>query len=416
MISSRTDTHIHASQHPNAGIFGKTTLLSWLTTYTYPLEASLKNPSKARNVYNQCVSRTLSHGTTTAAYYATAHASSTNILADICLAKGQRAFVGRVCMDTDLSPEYYRDESPEFAIRETEAVIEHCRAVDPERHLIMPILTPRFAPSCTPPLLSSLGRLATSSQLPIQTHIAENTAEVALVRKRFPDSASYAAVYDDYGLLTSKTVLAHAIHLSPNETALIRERGSCVSHCPVSNISLSSGLCPVRELLDTGITVGLGTDVSGGYSSSMLVAAREASMVSRTLASLVSDDENEEIETPAAHEQNERQKTTIRDRKKLSVEECLYLATVGGARCLGLEHKISRFEVGMEWDAQLIELTQMNVEHDGSGDGEGEMDAGLPELWGKEKWDEKVAKWLFCGDDRNTKRVYVRGKLVHQRG
>lgn len=416
MISSRADTHIHASQHPNAGLFGKTTLLSWLTTYTYPLEASLKTPSKARTVYDQCVSRTLSHGTTTAAYYATAHVSSTNILADICLAKGQRAFIGRVCMDTDLSPEYYRDESPEFAIKETEAVIAHCHDIDPKRHLITPILTPRFAPSCTPPLLSSLGHLAAETQLPIQTHIAENTAEVALVRERFPDHANYAAVYDDYGLLTPKMVLAHAIHLSPDETALIKKRQSCISHCPVSNISLSSGLCPVRELLDNGITVGLGTDVSGGYSSSMLVAAREASMVSRTLASLISDDENEEIETPAAHEQNERQKTTIRDRKKLSVEECLYLATVGGARCLGLEHKISRFEVGMEWDAQLIELTQMNVEHDGSGDGEGEMDAGLPELWGKEKWDEKVAKWLFCGDDRNTKRVYVRGKLVHQRG
>lgn len=146
----------------------------------------------------------------------------------------------------------------------------------------------------------------------------------------------------------------------------------------------------------------------------MLAAARDASLVSRTLASLVSEDEDREIELPVPEEEivpnepNMPRKTTVREHKKLSVEECLYLATRGGARCLGLGEKVGGFEVGMEWDAQLVELAEVG------GQGEGE-DEGLVELWGEETWEEKVAKWLFCGDDRNTKRVYVRGVLVHER-
>ena len=139
--------------------------------------------------------------------------------------------------------------------------------------------------------------------------------------------------------------------------------------------------------------MGLGTDVSGGYSASILVAAREAAMVSRTIAALTPEDED-------------------KDRQKLSVEECLYLATRGGAKCLGLETKIGAFEMGMQWDAQLVQLASVDGDNNGSRRLE---DEGVAELWGGETWDEKVAKWMFCGDDRNTKRVWVNGRLVHTR-
>ena len=263
------------------------------------------------------------------------------------------------------------------------------------------------------------------------------------------------------------------------------QRQSKISHCPVSNTSLSSGLCPVRELLDQGITVGLGTDVSGGYSSSILTAAREAGMVSRTVAALTPDNQDQDHDGPGAKlnsdtgdpnqnpnpatpsptkapsadkasspsETSPRYSTSTKDRKKLSVEECLYLATRGGAACLNLSHKIGAFEVGMEWDAQLIQLATIppptspphpphshpsshpaQTQSGGGGEGEvvagsagedemvevgmgmGDEDEGLVELWGKETWSEKVAKWLFCGDDRNTRKVFVRGRLVFERG
>lgn len=112
------DTHLHASQYPNVGIFGKSTLLDWLNRYTFPLEASLRDPAKARAVYARCIRKTLSHGTTCAAYYATVDVASTNLLADLCGEAGQRALVGRVCMD-QLSPAWYRDETPEASVAAT---------------------------------------------------------------------------------------------------------------------------------------------------------------------------------------------------------------------------------------------------------------------------------------------------------
>ena len=109
-------------------------------------------------------------------------------------------------MDSELNPEYYRDESPEFAVKETKDVIAHIGSIDPEHKLIMPILTPRFAPSCSSTLMSRLGDLASEKQLPIQSHISENKSEVDLVRSLFPEHASYADVYAAHNLLTPRTV------------------------------------------------------------------------------------------------------------------------------------------------------------------------------------------------------------------
>ena len=322
-------------------------------------------------------------------------------------------------MDTDLNPDYLRDESPEQAVEDTKATIAHIDSIDPTHTLITPIITPRFAPSCSSRLLSDLGTLAKESDLPIQTHLSENKSEVALVRKLFPTSDSYAHVYDAHGLLTPKTVLAHCVHLSPNERKLLQERKSKVSHCPVSNTSISSGLCPVRQLLDDGIEVGLGTDISGGYSTSVLVAAREAAMVSRTLAALTPDEpETEEApreRNPAdvdATNHHTKHSTPASDRQKLSVEECFYLATVGGAKCLGLQGKIGAFEVGMQFDAQFVQLDDADDVDIRNKDKDKDKSNGPVELWSRETWDEKMAKWLFCGDDRNTKKVYVAGRLV----
>ena len=292
-------------------------------------------------------------------------------------------------MDSHIHPSYYVDASAEAAIADTRATIDHIRSLDPEFKLISPIITPRFAPSCTPALLSALGSLHRETNLPIQTHISENTAEMALVKEMFPDHASYADVYDAFGLLTSKTVLAHACHLSPDEIGLVRDRGAKVAHCPVSNSYLSSGICPVRDLLDAGVDVGLGTDVSGGYSPSVLVAAREVGGVSRIRVGVCGEEVEEEK----------------KERMKLGVVECLYLATRGGAKVLGLEGRVGGWEVGMEWDAQFVDLGRVV-------DAEGEGGKGGVSLWGKEGWEEKLAKWVFCGDERNTRAVWVGGRLV----
>lgn len=284
-----------------------------------------------------------------------------------------------------MSPAYYRDESAETAVRDSEASIAAIRALDPRAELVAPILTPRFAPSCTPQSMKGLAGLAEQHEVRVQTHISENTGEIALVRELFPDSQSYTAVYDEAGLLRKGTVLAHAVHLADEEVQLVKARGAGVSHCPCSNTCLASGACPVRKLLDAGVEVGLGTDVSGGYSGSMLEEVRQAVLVSRH-RSIADGDE----------------------KAKLSFGEALWLATGGGARVMGLQDRVGKFEVGMEWDAQMVRLGQVGET--------GEMiGGGLVELYGEESWEDKVAKWVYTGDDRNTTAVWVKGRQVHSR-
>ncbi|KAJ5208076.1 hypothetical protein N7449_002455 [Penicillium cf. viridicatum] len=429
------DTHIHAPQYPNAGLFGSSTLLDWLETYTFPVESRFGSPPDpktghqtqtdpketpllAQQIYDQVISRTLSHGTTCASYYATNHVPATNALSSLCKTRGQRAFIGRACMDNpDFCVDYYRDFSADDSILATRQTIEFIHTLDPEGKLVKPIVTPRFAPSCTRLALQSLGELAASYSPPlhIQTHISENINELALVKELFPEADSYAAVYDKYNLLTPRTILAHAVHLSADERALIRTREAKISHCPASNSALGSGICPVRTLLDEGITVGLGTDVSGGYSPSILEAARQACLSSRLLGQ------------SAAWQRDHPQGADgdgADGREKLSVQESLYLATRGGAAVVNMGSDLGGFDMGMLWDVQLIRLGGVKlvekspldgVPGDGSADLVQAGPVGNVDLFGAETWEEKIQKWVWSGDDRNVKAVWVGGRLVHSR-
>jgi len=302
--------------------------------------------------------------------------------------------------DPNINPDYLRDESPESALADTQSTIAHIKSIDPTYSLVSPIITPRFAPSCTSDLLHKLGHLAKTTNLPCQTHISENINEINLVKELFPSHSSYAAVYDHHGLLTSKMILGHAIHLTPSERALIKSRDSKISHCPVSNSALTSGAAFVRTLLNEGITVGLGTDVSGGYSSSMLEVVRQATLVSRHVAMTDGED------------------------AKLALEEALYLATRGGAKVVGLEDKIGGFDVGKEWDAMLVNLTMVPEGNEDINDEDMSIDEGVftidksdgpVDVFGWETWPERVAKWVYNGDDRNTFDVWVKGRKVFSR-
>ena len=259
------------------------------------------------------------------------------------------------------------------------------RKLDPTGELLAPIITPRFAPSCLTDTLTELGKLANEEDLRIQTHISENVNELKLVESLFPMHNSYAEVYDHHSLLTPRTILAHAVHLTSDERALVKKRNSKISHCPASNSALGSGFCPVRTMLDEGIDVGLGTDVSGGYSPSILETVRQACLVSRHVGFVNGGD----------------------SRYNLGVAEGLHLATVGGAKVVGMQNKLGAFEDGMLWDAQEIQLNKVNDEGEGG-------DSGV-DIFGWESWEDRIAKWVWNGDDRNVKRVWVGGRLVHER-
>ncbi|RAH52982.1 chlorohydrolase family protein [Aspergillus piperis CBS 112811] len=404
------DTHIHAPQYPNAGIFGDAGLLHWLLNYTFPIEASFGStkfpsipPPNAYRVYNQVIARTLANGTTCASYFATIHVPATNLLASLCLARGQRALIGRVCMDRpEQCPDYLRDESPDIAIDKTQDSIDHIHRIDPEGALIKPIVTPRFAPSCTPRSLGKLSKLAASYSPPlhIQTHLAENLDELELVHDLYPDANDYTSVYKYFKLLTPRTILAHCVHLSDDERTMIADNKAKLSHCPASNSALGSGICEVRKAIEAGITVGLGTDVSGGYSPSILETVRQACLVSRLLPHMSGSSEGQNKDNDGV------------PKEVLSIEEALYLATRGGAAVVDMADQIGGFDQGMVWDAQLVKLGKFNPA--GKWGKTGGVETAVDVFDEGQEWKEKVHKWVWNGDSRNVRMVWVGGKLVHR--
>ncbi|CAH2002407.1 unnamed protein product [Acanthoscelides obtectus] len=301
LIPGFVDTHIHAPQYPNCGLGYDKPLLEWLQAYTYKLERKYRDLEYSRKVFNAVVRRTLNHGTTTACYFASLFQDASLILVDAVLKYGQRAFIGKINMTT-LAPDDYV-ETPEETIKLTRKFIESVRSKDCE--LVEPIVTPRFALSLEMDSMIELGQLVKEYNVNVQTHISENTDEVKQVNSKY--GLPYANVYDKAGLLTPKTVLAHGIYLTDEELSLLSQRGSSVSHCPDSNTCLKSGMCDVRRLFSFGIKVGLGTDVSGGASPSIVSAMRSALATSINLS------------------------FGQKNYKPLNYLDVFYLATLGGA-------------------------------------------------------------------------------------
>ena len=391
LVPGFVDTHTHAPQYFFTGKGYDLQLLDWLNTYTFPAEAKFSREAHAAAVCSNAVRRTLQHGTTSCVYFCSLHTDAALALGRACAAQGQRALVGKVNMDRN-APDYYVEGSAATSLSETERLLRELPTVAPPS-LVQPILTPRFVPTCTSELMSGLGALAKARGLRVQTHVSENKGEIAWVRELHPEQPSYAAVYDAAGLLREGTILAHGIHLDAAERALVRERGAVVSHCPMSNNMLSSGCLNVRRMLDEGVRVALGTDVSGGASPSMLTAIREALKVSNLVAIGAGGgggDEPGEAGAAAGGGGGPRWPA-------LKFAEAFWLATVGGAQALAWPGVTGDFGVGSTFDAVAVD-----PEAAGSGvdlyDDDGSLDA--------------FQKWLQLGDDRNTAAVWVGGRQV----
>ena len=183
-----------------------------------------------------------------------------SVVMGLTIMLGQRAFVGKCCMDHH-SPEDYI-ETTEQSLASTKSFISYFDNLPKpssgdQPPLVQPIITPRFALSCTSGLLDSLGELANSRapSIAIQTHLSENQKEIVSTLEEFPDCKLYAEVYDKAGLLGEGTILAHCVHLEDKEMEIIKARKAGISHCPVSNMNLNSGVAEVRKLLDMGIKV-----------------------------------------------------------------------------------------------------------------------------------------------------------------
>ncbi|XP_078070147.1 guanine deaminase [Mustelus asterias] len=369
-IPGLIDTHIHAPQYPNMGSCLDLPLLDWLTKYTFPIEAKFGDLKFAEETYTKVVKRTLSNGTTTACYFATIHTDSTLKLCDVVNELGQRAFVGKVCMDLNAVFPVYKELLGESVSETARFVAELTGRKYP---LVKPIVTPRFGLSCSPELLQQLGSFANSNNLHIQSHISESSKEVEAIKKSFPTYKNYSEVYNKHSLLTDKTIMAHGVYLSDDELELFQRKGVAISHCPNSNTALCSGLFDARNALNHKVKIGLGTDVSGGYSPSVLNAMRSAIDVTKILSLKSSNYE------------------------KLSCQEVFRLATLGGSQALGLGKVIGNFEVGKDFDAVLVKTNVPNSPF---------------EVFPDDSQQDIFEKFLYLGDDRNMVEVYVAGKKV----
>ncbi|KAJ3199792.1 hypothetical protein HDU67_002548 [Dinochytrium kinnereticum] len=387
LIPGFIDTHIHAPQYVFTGTGTDLPLLEWLQKYTFPRESAFADTDYAKGAYARAVTRSARCGTTTACYYGTLHLEASKILVNVVSSIGQRAFVGKVNMDRN-SPEYYT-ETTQSSIKDTTDFVDYVSSVNSS--LITPVLTPRFVPSCTSELMSFLGKLAVERNLPIQSHLSENRNEIKWVAELHPEETTYTGVYKRYGLLNQRSVMAHCIHLDEEERKLMLETGAGVSHCPTSNFSLVSGVLNVRRLLNEGIKVGLGTDVAGGYSPSILDAIRHAIVASKVVAARSQETAETKIIEP------------------LSYSEAFYLATVGGAQVMGLEDRVGNFSTGKEFDALVVDL---------SAGLQGEVvDLSNPPNFSVDIFphDDVVTafeKFIFLGDDRNISQVWVQGKKL----
>ena len=275
ILQSFCDMHLHAPQYPMLGMGMDLPLLDWLNTYTFRTEARFADLDYARMHDRSLAEHLVSYGTTRVCMFSSLHTDATLVLMEELERVGISGFVGKVNMDRN-SPDYYCETSEESK-RETLRWLDACDRFS----RIRPIITPRFTPSCSDELMEWLGRIAGERNLPVQSHLSENTSEIALVRSLHPDCAQYWETYAKYGLWKPGTLMAHCVHSDEREREAIKAHGVTVVHCADSNTNIASGVAPIRTMLDEGINVVLGSDIAGGAHLSMLNVIQMSIRVSK---------------------------------------------------------------------------------------------------------------------------------------
>ncbi|KAG8343394.1 putative Amidohydrolase family [Trypanosoma vivax] len=385
LLPGMVDLHVHAPQWPQLGKALDRSLETWLQHYTFPLEAKYADLEFAEKSYSSLVSALLANGTTTVAYYATVHLDASVLLAKICLNKGQRAVIGRVSMDLPSQcPSFYRDQSPQESVELSEKFVQEVLALpNNESKLVLPAVIPRFIPTSSDEALRGLGKLAAKYGCHVQTHCSESDWEHNHVLERYKKHDTFAL--DDFGLLTRRTVLAHCNMMSDEDMHLVKQRGSAVAHCPLSNLYFSNAVFPARKALDLGLHVGLGTDISGGPSASLLDVCRYALSSARALES--------GVDPSLPYSERSRVRPA-----RISHIEAFYLATVKGGEALDL--KVGRIAPGFLFDAFVIDTTV-------HGSGVFVFD----ELDSSEDVFEKI---IYNANAINVVKTFVGGRLVHK--
>ncbi len=361
------DTHIHYVQTGIIGAQGKQ-LLDWLSDYTFIAEQAFADEAVARDTARVFCDELVRNGTTTALVFCSVHAGSVDALFEEAERRNLRIIAGKVLMDREAPP----------ALRDTaRSGYDQSKALIAKWHgrgRALYAITPRFAVTSTPEQLELAGSLwREHPDVFVQTHIAENRDEIARVCELFPERRDYLDVYAHYGLTGRRAVLAHGVHFGESEFARCHESGTAVSHCPTSNTFLGSGLFAMREARDPRrpVHVGLGTDIGGGTSFSLLTTMGEAYKVAQLRGG------------------------------PIDAVEAFYLATLGGARALALDDRLGTLAPGYEADMIVLDpqATPLMAFRNARA----------------RSIEETLAVLATIGDDRAVRATYVAGRLAHAR-
>lgn len=356
------DAHMHFPQMQILASYGAE-LLEWLNTYTFPEETKFENAQHGRRIARLFLDEVIRHGTTTVAAYCSVHKSSADAFFAESHGRNMLNIAGKVMMDRN-APDGLID-TPQSGYDDTRALIGEWHGKGRQHYAI----TPRFAITSTPEQMEMAGALAREfPHLHIQTHLSENHAEIAFTQELYPWSKDYTDVYEHYGLMGSKTLLGHCIHLSEREADALSAAGSIAVFCPTSNLFLGSGLFPYQRMRsrENAVRIATATDVGGGTNYSML----------RTM--------------------DEGYKIIALQSEKLNPFQSFWQITRGNAEALSIADKVGTLDVGT--DADIIVL-----------------DAGAtPVTRLRMETVRTLAEELFLlqtvGDDRAIREVYIAGK------
>ena len=365
IIPGLTDLHVHAPQYTFRASGMDLELLDWLNTYAFPQEARYENLEFARSAYSIFAEDMKKSPNTRACIFGTLHVPATELLMELMDKTGLKTMIGKVNMDRNGST-ILQETSAEASAQATVTWIEDTLN---RFENTTPILTPRFTPACTDQLMAKLSQIQKKYHLPMQSHLSENFGEIEWVKELCPGTHFYGEAYHQFQLFGGDcpTIMAHCVHSSEEELALMKKQGVYVAHCPQSNTNLSSGIAPARHYLEAGLHVGLGSDIAGGTSLSILRAMADAIQVSKLYWRLVDS-----------------------SAKPLTLEEAFYLGTEGGGSFFG---KVGSFREGYEFDAVILNSSTIPTPLSLS-----------PK--------DRLERLVYLSDDRNITGKYVSGRKI----
>ena len=327
LLPGFVQTHVHLCQTLFRGAADDLALIDWLRKRIWPMEAAHTPASLAASA-RLGIAEMIRGGTTCALTMETVN--HTEAVFKAVAETGFRATVGKCMMDKgDAVPDALREQTDD-SISQSLELLDTWHGSSDGR--IRYCFAPRFAVSCTRELLTQVGRLARERGVMVHTHASENIDEIAMVERE--TGRRNIEYLNDLGLAAPHVLLAHCVHLNDAELDILSATGTQVAHCPSSNLKLGSGLAPVTEMIERGISVTLGADGAPCNNRlDMFTEMRTAALVQKVR----------------------------RGPEALPAHTVLRMATIDGARALGLGDEIGSIEIGKRADLSLLNLDRLHL-------------------------------------------------------